>query len=219
MAGGIGIAVVIAQGWLWLLPLFVFLLSGVLLGKLNRGAHTDDKHGKPRDAMQVFCSGGIYTATALLWFDSLNQVLMSISICVAMCDTWASEIGMYTSGRTWNIITFKKVRPGLSGGVSIAGMTGGFLGSMVMGMLCSSILWQGFDEEFFFGFVFVLIGAGMVGMLLDSLLGALLQAKYRNADGLSDTGTTYAGGVRWMTNDLVNLLSNAAMIAIAIALH
>jgi ribosome-associated protein YbcJ (S4-like RNA binding protein) len=64
MAGGIAACVVLGQGWALLVPLFVFLLSGVLLGRLNKDFGTDAKHGKPRDAVQVFCNGGVYALLA-----------------------------------------------------------------------------------------------------------------------------------------------------------
>ena len=217
MAAAIGLAVIAGQGWLWLLPLLLFLGSGVLLGRLNRNARTDAKHGKPRDAMQVFCSGGLYALLAIN--DDFNaDIWMSVSICVAMCDTWASEIGMYASGRTWNMVTFRKVQPGLSGGVSVAGLVGGLIGSVLMGGLCSALIFHGFEREFYFGIACILAGAGIIGMLLDSLLGALVQVKYNDGHGLSDSGSKHAGGARWITNDLVNLLSNAAVVALAVAL-
>lgn len=65
MAAIIALCVVGSQGWPLLLPLFLFLLSGVFLGRLNKRVRTDTKHGRPRDAMQVFCSGGIYALLAL----------------------------------------------------------------------------------------------------------------------------------------------------------
>jgi uncharacterized protein (TIGR00297 family) len=225
MAGGIGIAVVIAQGWLWLLPLFLFLLSGVLLGKLNRGARTDEKHGKPRDAMQVFCSGGIYALLACRDDLSRETVWMSISICVAACDTWASEIGMFAKWPTWNLATLRRVEPGYSGGVSLAGSLGGLLGALLMAVLCRWLVDPGepYGSTFVWSALFAIqafavglfVAFAMAGMLMDSLMGALLQVKYNDGRGVSDSGVHRVSGLAWMTNDVVNLLSNAAVVALA----
>lgn len=228
MASAIGVSVVIGQGWLWLLPLFFFLLSGVLLGRLNRGARTDAKHGKPRDAMQVFCSGGLYALLAC--FDDLSRetVWMSISMCVAACDTWASEIGMYSKWPTLNLATLRRVAPGYSGGVSLAGTLGGLLGALLMAVLCRCLVGPaGTDGNAFVWFVLagveafavgLFVAFAMAGMLLDSLLGALLQVKYDDGRGLSDSGKRRVRGLTWVTNDVVNLLSNAALVLLAICL-
>ncbi|MEO8066054.1 MAG: DUF92 domain-containing protein [Flavobacteriales bacterium] len=226
MAGLIGLSVITGKGWWWLLPLLFFLGSGVLLGRLNRTARTDAKHGKPRDAMQVFCSGGTYALLAHLSLWPSSEAFMSVSICVATCDTWASEVGMYARWHTWNILTFRKVQPGLSGGVSVAGLLGGLLGAALMALLCWWLIGRNAGEGI--GMLLVLapmhlyiVGcftlAGAAGMLLDSALGAALQVKYDDGQGPSDVGTDRSGGLRWITNDMVNLMSNAVII-IAIAL-
>ena len=115
MAGCIALCVVLGQGWAALVPLFLFLLSGVALGRLNRKARTDAKHGRPRDAVQVFCNGGIYALLAL--FGGFRADLwMAISICTATCDTWASEIGLYARWPTVDIVR-KVVLPGALPGI------------------------------------------------------------------------------------------------------
>lgn len=224
MAAAIGVSVVAAQGWLWLVPLFVFLISGVLLGRLNKTARTDAKHGKPRDALQVFCSGGLYALLAVQ-DDCHCDLWMSLSICVAMCDTWASEIGIYCRWPTVSIATWRRVPHGLSGGVSLAGTAGGLLGAFIL----ANVLWsmnapQGSCDGFFltavnialYGwYMLVLLGFAMGGMLLDSLLGSLFQATFDDGTGPSDSGTRQVGGFRWMTNDLVNLVSNAMTVGLA----
>lgn len=214
MAAGIGLAVIAGQGWLWLLPLLLFLVSGVLLGRLNRNARTDAKHGKPRDAMQVFCSGGVYAYVALLSPGIAHEPLMSVSICVANADTWASEIGMWARWRTWNVVTLRKVEPGLSGGISLPGLAGGVAGAVFMGTVCSVLICAMTEGAHYFGVMVLLALPGIAGMLLDSFLGATLQAKYDDGDGRSDTGSTQVSGIQWMTNDVVNVLSNVAIVAV-----
>ncbi|MFZ1688716.1 MAG: DUF92 domain-containing protein [Flavobacteriales bacterium] len=214
MAAAIGLAVIAGQGWLWLLPLLLFLGSGVLLGRLNKNARTDAKHGKPRDAMQVFCSGGVYAYVALLSPGNAHEPLMSVSICVANADTWASEIGMWARWRTWNILTLRKVEPGLSGGISLPGLVGGVAGAVFMGTVCGMLMSGMSEGAHYFGVMMVLALPGIAGMLLDSLLGATLQAKYDDGEGRSDAGLVQVGGVQWMTNDVVNVLSNVAIVAI-----
>jgi uncharacterized membrane protein len=64
---------------------------------------------------------------------------------------------------------------------------------------------------------------GFLGMLLDSLLGAGLQARYRDPSTgvLSDVrpvGGELASGYRFITNDAVNLLAIALTVGIAMVL-
>lgn len=94
---------------------------------------SDAKHDSPRDAIQVFCNGGLYALLAVA-DDFYADLWMTISLCTATCDTWASEIGMYARWPTINIATLRRVAPGLSGGISLAGTLGGFGGSMLMGL-------------------------------------------------------------------------------------
>jgi uncharacterized membrane protein len=143
-----------------------------------------------------------------------------------MCDTWASEIGMYARWTTIDIHTLRRVHPGLSGGISLAGMLGGFGGALLMALfICTFMVsypptpgWHVtvFSSVLIFAASLWYTAFAMGGMLLDSLLGALLQAKYDDGDGPRDTGTRQVAGFRWMTNDLVNLVSNAATVGVAI---
>ena len=70
--------------------------------------------------------------------------------------------------------------------------------------------------------------AGLSGSLLDSVLGATVQARFvclacgkavekRIHCGISET--VFRGGFRWMSNDIVNLSSTAWSTLIALALY
>jgi uncharacterized protein (TIGR00297 family) len=224
MAVLVAVAVVLSQGWVWLAPLFFFLISGVLLGRLNKAGLSDAKHGRPRDAIQVVCNGGLYALLAAA-DDFHADLWMTISLCTAICDTWASEIGIYARWPTINIATLRRVAPGLSGGISLAGTLGGFGGSMLMGLFICACM-SGHPPEpgwhvsvistvLFFWASLWYSAFALGGMLLDSLLGAVLQPKYDDGDGPRDTGTRQVSGVRWMTNDAVNLISNAITVGVA----
>ena len=62
-----------------------------------------------------------------------------------------------------------------------------------------------------------IVCAGFLGMRLDSVLGSLFQAKYRDliTGALSDApgkGKERVTGFGWMTNDLVNFLAILAIL-------
>jgi uncharacterized membrane protein len=97
---------------------------------------------------------------------------------------------------------------GLSGGISWQGTLGGLAGALLIGGLAWVMGGFGPAEGV------VIAMAGFAGMLADSLLGSLLQARYRRANGQPTEDKTEADSPRpekgwaWMTNDWVNLISN-----------
>lgn len=217
-----GLWVATAAGPLWLLPLFAFFLSSALLGKwgARQKPHAADaKHGRPRDALQVLCNGGPYAAAAgaALWMPEPAALAMAAAMAGATADTWSSEFGQAFKGPTIDIARLRPVPPGLSGGISLAGTLAGVAGAVGMALLCSRL------TDVFRPFDFWLITlAGVGGMLLDSLLGALLQAKYRPAGGgdrqdAPGPNTLHVSGYPWMTNDAVNLLANTVVTLAAFA--
>ena len=201
-----GVVLYTRGGW-WLLPLFVFFLSSTLIGKLLpvSSVTSDAKDKQPRDAVQVLCNGVIYGVVAVAGGPPL---LLLSALAVATSDTWASEIGRYFRNPTYDIIGLESVPPGVSGGVSFSGTVGGIAGAAVIASL-GFWLGRGFD----FADFLLVATFGTLGMLVDSLLGSVLQARYQSAEGqLRDTpdGTSHrVSGYPWMTNDLVNFLSIA----------
>lgn len=205
--------VVSTAGPAWLLPLFVFFLSSVLIGRLLPVADDagDAKDRQPRDAVQVLCNGGVYGLVALLGGD---PVLLLVTMAVATADTWGSEIGKYIRQPTYDILRGRRVPAGLSGGVSAAGTLGAGAGA-VLAAGCGPFLLDAYPLTT----ALAVSSFGFAGMLLDSVLGAALQARYRGADGRptdrARPGSPLIGGYRWMTNDLVNVVSIAATTALA----
>jgi uncharacterized protein (TIGR00297 family) len=197
------------------LPLLL-LIGGTLLSKLNKTS--DEKHG--RNLKQVLANGGIGTVClllALLWpknymVSVLFLMAYMVSFSVSICDTFSSEVGTFFKGETVDILRFKRVKPGLSGGISVAGTLAG-LGAA---MCCVLIMMGGFGIQF--RLAAGLAAWGFSGMLLDSVLGSLLQAKYINREGViaeqPADGFKLYKGFSWCTNDAVNVLSNLIVVVI-----
>ncbi len=190
---------------LW--PMVAFFVMGSLAGKLNKRVLTDEKHNKPRDAFQVLANGGV--VLILIFFSSFNSfnidlnLLMLISISVASADTLSSEIGMKFGKKTFNIITFRPIEKGLSGGVSFPGFVGAILGAFAIAC---------FDFEYFYYILFW----GILGSVVDSLLGLILQAKYSNNGVLTDQKVgDLVKGYAFITNDAVNFWSNLLVVFLA----
>jgi len=154
------------------------------------------------------------------------------ALSTSTSDTWAVEIGVLSKEQP-RLITHlkKKVPKGISGGVTVLGEVASLLGSLFIGVIAIILMLlnllevpQVNPQEVL---VITLI-AGFIGEKFDSLLGALFQAKYycpkcnEMADGIIHTcgnRTVYKGGVRWFTNEVVNIISTLAGSLIAILIY
>lgn len=191
--------------------LIAFFISGSLLTSLNTSAKS------ARDWKQVLANGlapviGVLLTTFLPVIREQATMFFLCSLATATADTWATEIGMRYGKRVYNVFTFRPMQKGLSGGVSVVGIIAGIFGAMFIAVLPLLPFWQG---DKMCGLVLVNIFlvvaiAGVVGSLIDSLLGATVQAKYQN-DGIyieeNVAGAARVSGISFIGNNAVNLIS------------
>eukprot|EP00937_MAST-01D_sp_MAST-1D-sp2_P003348 g3348.t1 len=164
------------------------------------------KVGGQRGAAQVLACSAPATAFALAYallvgddapVDFDGHWLRSFLLCAylghyACCngDTWASELGMLEQGDPWLITTLRRVPRGTNGGVSVAGLLASLLGGALIGVVFLAFdlhhLGPGGHDPHFWQLLTLVQGhlvslgaaAGLLGSLLDSLLGATLQPTY-----------------------------------------
>lgn len=155
-------------------------------------------------------------------------------------DTWASEIGSVAGGTPRLITTLRPVPPGTNGGVSFTGLMASLTGGLVVG-ICFVLSRYFFDGVMFstaaspllafpqrnVGLLATHLGcprhqawvvlaagaAGLAGSLIDSLLGAVLQATYYDSDRKLITshfsvGSHRISGRDILSNNGVNFLSS-----------
>jgi uncharacterized protein (TIGR00297 family) len=195
----------IAGGYKSFLAPGIFFITGSLLSKLNKPA--TEKDG--RNAKQVFANGITGIIFLLLFAVTRKDIFVVsalLSFCISMADSCSSELGIYFKGPTYDIVSFKKSSPGVSGGISAAGTLAGLAGAIVLAFVAG----QFYNFPFT---IFILISAaGFAGMLADSLLGSLLQVKYKTGEGIMTDeplpGAKKLKGFYWCTNDMVNIISN-----------
>ncbi|MBM4161858.1 MAG: DUF92 domain-containing protein [Ignavibacteria bacterium] len=213
-------------GWPWTGPIMAFFVSSSLLSRYGRSRKRQFdaafEKSSTRDWGQVAANGGIagvlvIVSAAFPVHDFYPLYLGAIAAVTA--DTWGTEIGLLTKGKTVSILTLRPVDKGTSGGVSEAGVIGGLSGAGLIALLGS--FWY---PDFLTAIV--VVAAGGIGSTADSILGATLQAQYECV--VCGKGTErrqhcaeparLARGIAWVNNDVVNVVCAAAGAAVAWAL-
>jgi uncharacterized protein (TIGR00297 family) len=218
-------AVIFGVGQLqWSVPMLTFFVLSSLLSKLGKGRKAKlagiFAKSDARDAGQVLSNGGIPAGLLLLdfffphpaWFHLYLSALAAVT-----ADTWGTEIGTLFNNQPRSIVTMKKTAVGASGGVTLHGTLGALAGAWTVA--ASGQPWLDNRE-----LLFLVALAGFLGGLVDSLLGATVQAQYRRPVCARTTEshrrccdnvpTMHISGLRWVNNDVVNLCCSISGAAI-----
>jgi uncharacterized protein (TIGR00297 family) len=229
MAAAVLGTVAVAAGWSWGTVLIAYFASAVLLSRF-RFADKErllggrvEKSG-PRDAVQVIANGGVFGALALGYLvdlDPMWQALAAGALSASAADTWATEIGVLSRTSPRSLLTWRPVTAGTSGGVTLQGFLAGLAGAAFIAMVVWVVRWPPVAA------VAALIG-GVFGCLLDSVVGASLQARRWCASCATTTEqrihrcgsvTSVTGGLSWLDNDGVNVVATlgGALVGGAVA--
>ena len=206
------IAVSVSLGNLGFLLLLTFLVLGILTDKLKR-KNTECKEEKSshRDASQVLANGLVPIVCAALYFALGNRAFLLAFVAAlaeALGDTAASSLGSY-SRITYDIFRLKKCEQGISGGVSLIGTLAAILFSAIIPLIAYAFSLISPTETV------TATAIAMIGVFFDSLLGSILQAKFRCSvcGALTEkrehcgTPTELVSGIRFIRNDTVNAIS------------
>lgn len=186
-------------GWLLLFGSF-FAASASSRAGLKRKALlgiAEEREGRrgPGNAIANCIVGvGAAVLAAASPYRNLAMLAFVTALTAGGSDTVASEIGKAWGRRTFLVTTFRRVRPGTSGAISLEGTAAGIVCAFALaavgvaaGLLQVNFIW------------FAVIGA-TVGAFAESWLGATLEAP----------------GI--LNNDLLNFLNTAIAAAVAVLL-
>lgn len=201
----------------WAAVLLTFFVTSSLLSYSfkKRKKEVSEKYdkGERRDAYQVLANGGIagffvvlhafYPQSPWLW------LAFTASLAAANADTWATELGVLSPVQPRLITSGKSVPEGTSGGVTLTGTLAAGGGALVVSLAAS--IFSGFS----FPILILLTLCGLAGSLVDSLLGATIQAIYfcpicnketeKHPTHGCGAKTNLIRGWDWLNNDLVNV--------------
>ncbi len=230
----VGTLIFACGGPLFWLVLMAFFVSSTALGMVGRrrkaGLHTINEKGGRRDALQVLANGGMGMLTAVLYRLSGNAAWaagFAVSFASSNADTWASELGVLSRWEPVSLLTFRRVPRGISGGLSGLGSLASLGGAALIAVVFALInLPLAIVHGSFLRVAGVIAAGGFVGSLVDSLLGATLQAQYAGPGNevtehrSAEDGTRNAlvRGIPFVDNDVVNFASCAAVTVAAVLL-
>jgi uncharacterized protein (TIGR00297 family) len=171
--------------------------------------------------------------------DQLTLAYVAFFACCAG-DTWASELGVLSKSKPRLIIKpWKQVPPGTNGGISLVGLAASAAGGTLMGLIHGLLVPGGIASVLPFNLpsllcaissaafirevlILSLVGfvGGFGGSLLDSLLGATIQATYYDNEEEKivkrpGPNVTKVGGWGFLSNEMVNVVSTALSALIA----
>ena len=219
--------------WPFSVPILVFFVLSSILSKVGKKRKKKllsvfEKSGR-RDAGQVFANGGVAGLMLLLWYFTridFFYVFYIVALAAVTADTWATEIGVMATGQPRSIVNFKPVPMGTSGGVSLAGLFGSALGACLIAVL-GFLFPHSSPHVFGWQEAVLVLCAGVFAALVDSWLGATVQAQFQcPACGkvterkihCHDHKTEFIHGFLWINNDVVNAFCAVAGVLFAWAI-
>ncbi|KAG2718592.1 hypothetical protein I3760_03G227400 [Carya illinoinensis] len=238
ICGFLVMSIHLALGYRYGAMLLVFFFTSSKLTKVGeekkRRVDADFKEGGQRNWIQVLSNAGIaMVLVVIIWkltggqdkcLDSKDSTLVTSLLggiighyCCCNGDTWSSELGVLSDAQPRLITTFKPVRKGTNGGVTLAGLLAAAAAGSVIGLTFAVFGFFTTKCTYDVAVKQLLVIplsalAGLCGSLIDSLLGATLQfsgfCTVRNkVVGKPGPTVKRISGISILDNNAVNLVS------------
>ncbi|EDR25688.1 transmembrane protein, putative [Entamoeba dispar SAW760] len=217
--------------------IMAFFLTSSILTKvgMNKKRKLEEKYVEEskRSSIQVLCNSLLATISCIMLL--LTDAPNGTSACFGLSsfqvflygiipgfysctngDTWSSEVGILSKTHPFHIITFKQVPAGTNGGVSSLGLISGFCGSLLIGLIGGLVFLMNcpFDITLFILTSSSITISGVIGNLLDSILGGTLQysgwdEKRKCVVRKSGDNVTRISGVDVLSNSAINFITSS----------
>ena len=209
---------------------FIYLISCYLISvvcsiikKLKCLNKNVEKKSGQRDAIQILANGLFPTLIVIIYSLTKNEILLIISligIASNLVDSVSSDIGCLSSKKPYDFLKKKYVHTGLSGGVTLLGTSVSF----IVSLLCSLMIFIMYKGQYYFILLFALFIFS--GTIIDSFLGSAIQNKnicvlcseITEKEYHCNTKCKHYSGVKFVDNDVVNILSSLINISLSLVL-
>ena len=228
----VGFVIVFGGGVQWFIIVAVFFALGVAVTLYKYGYKKKiggaQEKGGARNWPNILANGGLASAFAAGEYFHPGAAFAALflgSISTAAADTTATELGLLSRSPPRLIVhPRRQVSPGTSGGVSALGFVGAVLASSVIGGMAFVLGVIGTSAPLQEVLPLCVLG-GVSGAVVDSLMGATVQRRghckvcLRQTESVKHCGeaTTVTGGIPFVENNVVNLLSTLAGAGVALA--
>ncbi|MHA1866104.1 MAG: DUF92 domain-containing protein [Candidatus Heimdallarchaeaceae archaeon] len=224
-----GIAIFGLGGWSWGAMYFAFFLIGSLTTFFKKKEKREvinefEKESTARDSLQASVNSIIPVIAALLnilFPSNLFTVITAGALATSLSDTLATEIGSLSKKKPRKAIKpWKEATKGDPGAVSVLGTLASVLGSGIIALIgwVASL----FEETSLFHYntlllLLLITLSGFIGAYFDSIFAETIQClnrcvicgKITEKTYHCETKTEHFRGIKFIKNDLVNLLSIA----------
>ena len=217
----------------WAILLITFFVTSSVLShykeKIKEPLSEKFDKGHKRDLGQVLANGGCAALIAIAFVIIPHRwhfIGYIGAIATANADTWATELGVLSKSLPRLITTGRPVPVGTSGGVSAYGLFVAVCGALLIGVIAfiaefsDTVIWHQVPFVPQSLWLIPIAGvAGLLGSLVDSVLGATVQAIYYCKHDHKETEskihrcgrpTQLIRGWRWLNNDAVNFIASVA---------
>ena len=204
--------------------LLIFFVGSIIVDKskkrIKKSKQKDKTQPECRNCKQVLANGFVAAIAALLYLfipSDLFKIAFVASVAEAFADTVASGIGIL-SGRSYDPFRRTPCTPGISGGMSWLGTLSSALAAILISV-----------ASYVLGFVdlipaLIIALSAFLGAAFDSLLGSLVQVKYRcpicgiiiESDDHCGSPTIRHSGLSFVNNNTVNLLGTVFSALLAL---
>ncbi len=189
----IGIIVVIFGSLLWLILMLIFAITAYIATKYKikekiKNHLQEGKNGERHVSNVIYAALiGIFIAFAnITKFHNLPFFeIFATSFASVNADTFASEIGVFDKN-VYLITNFKKITPGINGGISLLGEISAAVGALIIGLSYSILEFH----TIVFSPIFVITLLGFAGCQVDSILGAVFENRNKLSKGQVNTFST-----------------------------
>ena len=191
----------------------IFVVDMVIGEKSEAVTGSINQRSGARGMVQVIANALAATIAAACGFIFKKPELMIVyaaALTECLADSLASDVGVLSKKDPVDICRMKRIKRGLSGGVSLLGTLSALAGCVLMCLV--SFIFFGISTKV----IIAVLVIPMLGIVIDSILGSLVQAKYKceicgkNTEKTVHCGqkTAHMGGLKLINNDAVNIISN-----------